>query len=264
MEAVNVMERCVASIGNWMKLGSLKLNSDKTEIILIGIKPQLKKIKFNHIKVGHVDVSVQTTAVRNLGAWFDCNLKMSTHINKICQSVYYHLHNIRQIRKYITQDSTKLLVQAVIMARIDYCNGLLYNVPAAHLSKLQRLQNTPARLITFTPKFDHISPVLFKLHWLPVECRIQYKIGLLIFKAIHFKTTQYLSNLLSIKENNKYSLRSASNGLILEDPTCRFKVTLGDRSFKASAPRTWNGLKGEIRNQTNRTMFKTMLKTHLF
>ena len=149
VEAVNVMERCIASIGNWMKLDKIKLNSDKTEIILISTKPQLKKIKFNHIKVGHVDVSVQTTAVRNLGAWFDCNLKMLTHVNKICQSVYYHLHNIRQIRKYITQDSTKLLVQAAIMARIDYCNGLFYNVPAAHLSKLQHLQNTAARLITF-------------------------------------------------------------------------------------------------------------------
>ena len=165
-------------------------------------------------------------AVRNLGAWFDRNLSMSTHINKICQSVYYHLHNIRQIRKYLTQDSAKLLVQVVIMARIDYCNGLLYNVPAAHLSKLQRLQNTAARLITLTPKFDHISPVLFKLHWLPVKYRIQYKIGLLTFKAIHFKTPQYLSNLLSIKGNNRFSLRSASNGLILDDPTCRYKVTL--------------------------------------
>ena len=75
---------------------------------------------------------------------------------------------------------------------------------------------------------------------------------------------QYLSNLLSIKESNNYSLRSASNGLILEDPTCRFNVRLGDRSFKASAPRTWNGLPREIRDHTNITMLKTMLKTHLF
>ena len=200
---------------------------------------------------------METAAVRNLGAWFDRNLSMSTHINKICQSVYYHLHNIRQIRKYLTQDSAKLLVQAVIMARIDYCNGLLYNVPAVHLSKLQRLQNTAARLITLTPKFDHISPVLFKLHWLPVEYRIQYKIGLLTFKAIHFKTPQYLSNLLSIKGNNRFSLRSASNGLILEDPTCRYKVTLGDRSFRASAPKTWNALPKGIRDQTNIITFKT-------
>lgn len=188
---------------------------------------------------------------------------MSTHINKVCQSVYYHLHNIRHIGEYVTQDSTKLLVQAVIMARIDYCNGLLYNVPAVHLFKLQRLQNTTARLITFTPKFDHILQVLFKLHWLPVEYRTQYKIGLLTFKAIYFKTPQYLSNLLFLKENSRYSLRSASNGLT-EDLSCRFKVTLGDRSFKASAPTTWNGLPREIRDQTNRTTFKTMLKTHLF
>jgi len=110
-EVVSAVQRCIASISNWMRLDELKLNSYKT-----GTKPQLNKIKFDHIKVGHVDISVETTAVLNLGAWFDCNLCMSTHINKICQSVYYHLHNIRQIRKYLTQDSAKLLVQAVILA----------------------------------------------------------------------------------------------------------------------------------------------------
>ena len=78
------------------------------------------------------------------------------------------------------------------MARIDYCNGLLYNVPSVHLSKLQRLLNTVTCLITFTPKFDHISLVLFKSHRLSVEYRIPYKIGLLTFKAIHFKMPQYL------------------------------------------------------------------------
>ena len=66
------------------------------------------------------------------------------------------------------------------------------------MSQLQRLQNTAARLITFTPKFDHLSPVLFKLHWLPVKYRIQYTTGLLTFKGIHFKMPQYLINLLFI------------------------------------------------------------------
>jgi len=189
---------------------------------------------------------------------------MSTHINKICQSVYYHLHNIRQIRKYLTQNSAKLLVKAVIMARIDYCNGLLYNVPAAHLSKLQGLQNTAARLVTYTPKFDHISPVLFKLHWLPIKYRIQFKLGLLTYKAIHFKTPQYSSNLLAIKENKRYSIRSPSNGLLLGDKTSKFKATLGDRSFGASTPKTWITLPKEIRDQIYVKTFKSMLKTHFF
>ena len=112
------------------------------------------------------------------------------------------------------------------------------------MSRLQRFQNTAARSITFTPKFDHISPVLFKLHWLPVKYRLQYKVGLLTFKAIHFKMPQYLSNLLPIKENNKYSLRSASNGLIVEDPTCRLKSHwVTDRS--KHLPQPWNGLPRE-------------------
>ena len=112
------------------------------------------------------------------------------------------------------------------------------------MSQLQRLQNTAARLITFTPKFDHISPVLFKLHWLPVKYRIQYTTGLLTFKGIHFRMPQYLINLLSIKENNKYSLRSASNGLILEDPTCRLEShSETDRS--KHLPQSWNRLPRE-------------------
>ena len=123
--------RCINSIGAWMQLAKLMLNSDKTEIILVSTRPHLGEISFEHLKVGHVEVPVVPTAVRNLRAWFDCNLSMSTQINKICQSVYYHLHNIRQIRNFLTYDSTKVLVQAVIIALIDYCNGLLYSVPCS-------------------------------------------------------------------------------------------------------------------------------------
>ena len=122
-----------------------------------------------HFSVGNADVPMVSSAVLNLGLWFDCNLSMTTQINKTCQSVFYHLHNIRQIRKFLSYESTKSLVQAVIMACIDYCNSLLYGVPAVHLSKLQRVQNSVARLISYTPRYHHISPVLFDLHWLPVK-----------------------------------------------------------------------------------------------
>ena len=143
------------------------------------------------------EVPVVTTAVRNLGAWFNCNLIF-----------YYHLHNIRQIGNFLTYDSTKLLVQAVIMARIDYCNGLLYRVATVHLEKLQRLQNTAAQLIIYTLRFHHISPVLLTLHWLPVKCRTSYKIAVLTFKVIHFSTPAYLRDLLQFRHNERYSLRS--------------------------------------------------------
>ena len=155
-----------------MAADQLKLNEDKTEVVLNGTQQQLDEVNIAHLDIGQATVPIVSSAVRNLGSWFNVNLKTSEKIKKTCQSFYYHLHNIREIRKFLTPAPTKLLVQGVIMACIDYCNGLLFGVPAVHLSKLQRLQNSAARLITRTPTHCHITPVLPALHWLTLKFRI--------------------------------------------------------------------------------------------
>ena len=180
-----------------------------------------------------------------------------------CQSVFYHLHNIRQIRKFLSYENTKSLVQAVIMAHIDYCNSLLYGVPAVHLSKLQCVQNSAARLISFTPRYNHISPVLFDLHWLPVKSRILYKVAVTAFIVIHSLAPGYLGGLINTRKNLCHNLRS-DNGIMLHDPTAKFKRTLGNRSFTPAAPKTWNSLPAYIRNETNWNNFKCLLKTYYF
>ena len=145
----------------------------------------------------------------NFGRWMlTSSLKMTEQINMTCQSVYYHLHNIRQIRKFLMPASTKLLVQGVIMTGIDYFNGLLYGVPAVRLSKLQRLQYSAARLITHTPRYCHITPLLLALHWLPVKFRICHKIAVISSKTIHNMGPAFLSNLINIKQCSRYNLRS--------------------------------------------------------
>ena len=199
-----------------------------------------------HLEIGQASVPIVSSAVRNPGAWFHVNLKMTEQINKTCQSVYHHLHNIGQVRRSLTPVSTKLLVQA----GIDYCNGLLYGAPAVHLSKLQRLQNSAARLITQTPRYCHITPVLLALHWLPMKFRICYKIAMISFKAIHNIEPAYLSNLINIKQCSRYNLRS-NVGVILQDPTAKFRCTLGDRSFTAVAPKICNSLPDYIRKESD-------------
>ena len=87
-----------------------------------------------------------------------------------------HLHNISHIRRYLTIDATKALVHAFVTSRLDYGNALLIGLPRDQINKLQRIQNMAARVITFTPRRDHITPVLKDLHWLPVKCRTEYKI----------------------------------------------------------------------------------------
>ena len=158
--------------------GPARAYEDKTEIILIGTQQQLDKVNIARLEIGQASVAIASSAVRNLGSWFDVNLKMTEQINKTCQTFYYHLHNIRQIRKFLTPASTKLLIQGVIMACIDYCNGPLYSVLAVIV---ERLQNSAARLITHTPSYCHITPC----HALGlVKFRICYKIAVISFKAI--------------------------------------------------------------------------------
>ena len=177
MDAVDALQACIRDIRTWMVQDKLRLNDAKTEFLIIGTRAQLNKVTISDLQVGEVKVSA-VHSVRNLGAWFDANMNMITHINSICQDIYYHLHNIRRIRKYLSYDNRKSIVQAIIMSRLDYCNGLLYGTPAVYLGKLQRLQNAAARLVCTVSKYDPITPSLINLHWLPVTHRIEFKIAM--------------------------------------------------------------------------------------
>ena len=142
-----------------MEHDKLLLNDEKTEFLIVGTRQQLAKVNVSHINVG--DSAVTTSlVVRNLGSWFDTKLTMDTHITKVCSAAFYYLHNIRQIRKYLSRESTETRVHAFISSRLDYCNRLLFGLPQSQLDKLQRVQNTAARLICKLPRFSHITPVL--------------------------------------------------------------------------------------------------------
>ena len=83
---------------------------------------------------------VQLKRTLNLGSWFDSNLSMTDHINKACNAAFYHLRNLRRIKKYLSRDSLITLVHAFITSRLDYCNGLLFGLPNVQIAKLQRVQ----------------------------------------------------------------------------------------------------------------------------
>ena len=141
-----------------------------------------------------------------------------------------------------------------------YCNGLLFGLPKAQIAKLQRVQNAAARLILGIGKFSHITPALYELHWLPVSLRIDYKILLLTFKCIYGLAPTYLSDLISIKSNSLYNLRSTGK-LLLDHPKGKMLTTLGAKSFSAAAPKLWNGLPVELRQATSLNSFKSRLKS---
>ena len=144
---------------------------------------------------------------------------------------------------------------------MDYCNSLLYGVTGKLLSKLQKVQNTAARIITRTSKYSHITPILKDLHWLPVECRLKYKLLLHTHRALYGKAPQYITNMVKRYIPGR-SLRS-QNTTQLEVPKGR-TASYGDRCYTRAAPLLWNTLPSQLQNTNKLSSFKSLLKTYLF
>ncbi len=160
---------------------------------------------------------------------------------------------------FSVSDAEKL-VHAFMTSRLDYCNALLGGCPASSINKLQIVQNTAARVLTRSRKYDHITPILQSLHWLPIKFRISYKILLLAYKALNDLAPAYLTNLLS-RYNPTRSLRSQNSGLLVVPRIV--KSTKGGRTFSYLAPKLWNSLPDNVRGSDTLSLFKSRLKTHL-
>ena len=252
--------KCIEEIRVWMWKNLLKLNGDKTEILIVTTGRYKRHTFVDSICIDGAAI-IPTDKVRNLGAIFDRSLNPEAFINATCKALWYNVRNIGRVRGSLTLDATKTLVQAYITSRLDYCNSLLYGAPASHLYRLQKVQNYAARIVMKIPKRNHITPVLAKLHWLPVRQRVEFKVLLYVYKALHGLAPIYLTELLHQYIPTR-SLRSSTQHL-LEVPSYRLD-TFGGRAFATAGPVLWNALPGAIKTAASVDIFKKQLKTHLF
>ena len=141
----------------WL-LTELKLNEEKTEFMLIGTPQRLSKVRTDSLLVAGTFVSSVSEA-KNLGVWFDSKFQFQTHINKTCQSAFYYIYNIRRTRKFLSFEAAKTLVQALVISFLDYCNSVLYGIPAIHTNKLsiQSIYKTRPRDFSQAPHATHTS-----------------------------------------------------------------------------------------------------------
>jgi hypothetical protein len=99
---------------------------------------------------------------------------MDAHGSSVVRATSFHLRNIGIVRKQLTNDATKLLVQSMVLSRLDYCNSCLKGVSEASLDRLKLVQNCAARLVMRTKRWQDITPTLMEIHWLPIRKRIDY------------------------------------------------------------------------------------------
>ena len=258
-DGIKKLEGCIGEIRKWMSENMLKLNEDKTEVLVITSRGQIGDISIN---VGGCDIYPGSDPPRNLGVLFDSSCSLNQHVNKLCKALNYSIFNIGKIRKYLDTSTAEIIVNSLVTSKMDYCNSLLYGINEYQLDQIQRCQNNAARIISLSRKYDHITPTLRNLHWLPVRYRIIYKILVIAHKSLYNEGPVYLQHLLSWYAPER-DLRSGYKYL-LDEPTWRLK-SFGARRFEYAAPRLWNTiLPIDLRKETNSEHFKSGLKTCLF
>ena len=195
LQAATRIQDCVAELQDWMNINKVYFNAAKTEIIVM-CAPHIKiKLSTPQIELGDNVVRVSTVA-KNIGVFFDDALSMNSQVQHICRVAYFHIHCIGKIRNPFDRKTTEIMIHTYVKSRLDNGNCLLYGISDHLLTKLQRVQNAAARLITKTKKHDHITAVLIDLHWLPIKQRIEYTLLLLTFRSLHGLAASYITDLL--------------------------------------------------------------------
>ena len=207
-------------------------------------------------------------SVRNLGVIFDSDFNFSKHVSSVCSSCFYHIRDFSRIRRHLDLSTAIILANALVSSRLDYCNSLLYSLRKCDLKRLQVVQNTLCRIVTRTSRFTSITPARKSLHWLPIEHRIQFKINLLTFKALHFLSPPYLKSYLEPYTSIYNTRRSDPGQHILNTFDHKNKKYSSAKqlhnSFAYSAPYLWNNLPLCVRSSNTLATFRNRLKTYLF
>ena len=254
------LKLCLNDIKAWVTNAKLKLNPSKTELLLIGTKQQRKQfLSLFPTSILDHDTSPASSA-RNIGVTFDSELKFDHHIRQICKSCFYHIRDLRRIRRHLSMDTAKMIANSLVTSRLDYCNSLLFNVDDKYMKQLERVQNSLARVVCKTSKFCHITPVLHSLHWFRIKYWIDFKINTLVYKTLHTNQPVYLRELLSLSEKQRTRASGTRELIRPRSP----KTKAGSRAFYVVAPYLWNSLPAEVRTAETYSIFRKKLKTHFF
>ena len=259
--AIKRLEDCLDAVQQWMAAHCLKLNAGKTEFMVFASRENAKRVSACTLRVG-ASVIEQSDCVKNIGVWMDRSLSGEQHATQVCRIAYAQLKSLSKIKCFFNDEALETIVHALITSRVDYCNSILYGLNESVLQKIQVLQNSCARLLSNASRFDHITPILIRLHWLPVKQRIVFKILVITFKCIHGLSPSYLTEFLNRFVSSRSLMRS-NDALYLTVPFTRSHA-LFTSSFRIVAPRLWNQLPFIVRSAQSLSVFKSRLKTHLF
>jgi len=254
------LELCTIAVRDWFLQNGMLLNPDKSEVLLVAGRTQAHKF------AGGTGISVAGSEItfavqlKSLGIVIDQSLSFNQHVKNVVKASNFHIKGLRHIRPLLDEKTANTIACSIVSSRLDYCNSLLFGSSAKNLKKLQVVQNSLARVVTGVKRRDHIQPALKRLHWLPINERIQYKVALITHKVISTQQPGYLADIVTIHKPSR-DLRSSSQQRLSGHIT---KTKTAERSFSCSSKTVWNQLPLDLRAEACTRTFKSKLKTFLF
>ncbi len=199
--------KCLTEVKEWLTNYFLQLNEDKSEFIVFG-----NKMPGNDLIESYGLLS-NNSYVKNLGVFFDSEICFDRQVNSVVKTSFFLLRKLSKLKYILSYKDLEIVLHAFISTRLDYCNTLYLGISESLVACLQYVQNAAARILTNTKKRDHITPLLISLHWLPVKYRIQYKVLMFVYKALHNQAPEYIKDMLipSVPTSSTFLSKYASN-----------------------------------------------------
>ena len=219
--AIGILENTAEVVKSWMDENRLKMNSAKTEFILFGNASQLKKCSTASITVVRDKVD-RSRNIKYLGIILYEELNLKRYVMQKCRTAMYGVQRIKSIRSSLTQEAAEVLALGIVMSHLDYANAVFIGLPQVTMRKLQRVQNVAA-LVVLGRESNGLRSVqcLKRLHWLPINLRVKFKVLVMVFKALHVQSSpEYLRSLLHVNTVSR-TLRSNSRYMNLLVPSTK-------------------------------------------
>lgn len=253
--AVDVVNRDLKNISDWLKFNKLKLNTTKTKYMIISNRSIIcdKEIKIDDEVIERVKI------FKYLGIIIDYQLKFKQNAEYVAKKMARKVNILARLNKQLFYWSKISIYTTTILPHIDYCSSILFLLTKSDTVILQKIQNRAMRLILRCKRDVKIEFMLEKLNWLSINQRVQYNCLTLIYKIQNSMLPKYLNHqIIYNRDISPYNTRNKNNFRL---PQCTKSQTQNSVYYKGL--QLYNTLPNVIKNELELSKFKELLYGHI-
>ena len=245
-------------ISNWTFGNQLLINPNKTKLIIFGSRAMVGKVKDFRLTLLGKEI-VPTAFAKDLGVILDSCLTYNDHTASTVSSCMARLGQINRVKHAFDTTTLTIMINALVFSKLYYCCNVWSNTSEHNLNRIQSVQNFVARIVSGSKKYDHISPILKDLRWLPVRQQLYFRHAIMAFKCMTGCAPDSLFS--KYVQRTTITKRTTRNSQMLNIPL--YKTATGQRTFYYRTVKLWNSLDHNLKLKPTLADFKRCLKTFL-